>query len=252
MNEQNNGGAEQLQGRVAALEGKLRLAGWAISLTLLCGVLFGSANLAAQEDWAPVGFHIFSAGTPARAEEVNSNFRWLVEQTQAAENAARTAIPVGTIVAYGGGEVPEGWLLCDGSIQAMVSFPELAQALGNAWGEPTETTFVLPDLRGQFLRGLDSGAGRDPDSERTVGSYQRDAMQRITASLTRLAFDTASANNASGAFSLSNIDSLNGGTNANGDSQGTLTFDSAASSAAKVSDVETRPTNAAVQFIIKY
>jgi microcystin-dependent protein len=43
------------------------------------------------------------------------------------------------------------------------------------------TTFNAPDLRGAFLRGME-GFGRGLDVGRSVGSFQRDAMQPITGS----------------------------------------------------------------------
>ena len=36
-------------------------------------------------------------------------------------------------------------------------------AIGKAWGSATTFTFTVPDLRGRFLRGVDGGAGNDPD-----------------------------------------------------------------------------------------
>jgi len=40
---------------------------------------------------------------------------------------------------------------------------------------------ILPDMRGQFLRGLDEGAGVDPDGgSRIAGSGQLDALQDLT------------------------------------------------------------------------
>src|SRR5205823_10690468 len=76
--------------------------------------------------------------------------------------------PIGTIVGYGAlvdpGHVdpPPGWLLCDGADVSRQTFSALFSALGtNHGGGDGQTTFNLPDYRGNFLRGVDDGAGRD-------------------------------------------------------------------------------------------
>src|SRR5262249_32351647 len=81
--------------------------------------------------------------------------------------------PAGTIVAFGGGasNVPPGWLLCDGSSVLRASYPQLFSAIGTAWGSASVASFNLPDLRGQFLRGTDSGAGVDPDAASRMASH---------------------------------------------------------------------------------
>jgi microcystin-dependent protein len=103
-------------------------------------------------------------------------------------------IPPGTIQAFGGGTVPSGWLLCDGSTANRSTYSALFSAIGVAHGSGDgSTTFHLPDLRGRFLRGADNmgtgAAGRDPDAAtrtaanaggntgNAVGSVQSDAMQ---------------------------------------------------------------------------
>ena len=100
-------------------------------------------------------------------------------------------VPSGTILAFGGTEVPAGWLACDGSSLSKTEFVNLYEAIGGNWGEET-TNFNLPDLRGYFLRGVDGISGTDPDaSSRTalktggntgnaVGSYQEDEFESHT------------------------------------------------------------------------
>lgn len=73
--------------------------------------------------------------------------------------------PIGTIVAYAGVRPPNDgtYLLCDGSSVPRARYRALAAALGEAWGRgavPGE--FRLPDLRGQFLRGVAWTSIQDP------------------------------------------------------------------------------------------
>lgn len=76
-----------------------------------------------------------------------------------------TSTPPGTIVAFGGATPPSGWLLCDGSEVNRSTYPGLFTAIAvNFGGGDRVSTFNLPDLRGRFARGVDSGAGRDPDA----------------------------------------------------------------------------------------
>lgn len=60
------------------------------------------------------------------------------------------SVPVGTIVAHAGVNVPDGWLVCDGTAYWKTDYPALAAVLG-AVGAGRE--FVVPDLRGRFLMG---------------------------------------------------------------------------------------------------
>jgi len=84
-------------------------------------------------------------------------------------------------------KIPEGWLLCDGSEISRTEYTELFEAIGIGWGAGNSTTtYNLPDLRGQFLRGVDITAGVDPDKTirtakysggntgNNVGSFQED------------------------------------------------------------------------------
>jgi microcystin-dependent protein len=57
-----------------------------------------------------------------------------------------------------------GWLPADGSAVSRIVFADLFAVIGTTHGHgDAVTTFNLPDYRGRFLRGVDGGAGRDPD-----------------------------------------------------------------------------------------
>jgi microcystin-dependent protein len=99
------------------------------------------------------------------------------------------AVPAGTVVAYAGDNLPAGWLWCDGSEYDVVKFPALAAAIGHSHGSSDFVTrFKVPDYRGRFLRGVDRGAGRDPDAAKrtpmatggnkgdNVGTLEGDAL----------------------------------------------------------------------------
>lgn len=114
-------------------------------------------------------------------------------------------VPVGAVVSYAG-RIPEGgsdedaqrrqaelarqgFLWCDGSVFVIDEFPTLYGVIGTSFGQQGDGTFCVPDLRGQFVRGVDAGRKVDPDSAaRTpsgaggasgdnVGSAQADAFQ---------------------------------------------------------------------------
>jgi len=72
--------------------------------------------------------------------------------------------PIGSIVAWPTATPPSGWLECDGSSLLRASFPNLFIVLGVTYGAADGTHFTLPDYRGEFLRGMDPGSSRDPDS----------------------------------------------------------------------------------------
>ena len=62
--------------------------------------------------------------------------------------------PVGTIQAYGGTQLPAGWLLCNGAELLISAYPELYDVIGDAFGTASDTNhFVLPDLRESVPKG---------------------------------------------------------------------------------------------------
>ena len=88
-------------------------------------------------------------------------------------------VPAGTVLPFAGDTAPSGWAICNGDPVSRTDYAELFTAIGELWGVGDgSTTFNLPDMRGQFLRGLDTSGTVDPDGAgRVVGDSQADAMQ---------------------------------------------------------------------------
>ena len=107
--------------------------------------------------------NIFSPGDPVTADAMNDNFQHLVDGVTSVEAGVA---PIGSVVAWAGSDtmLPPGWLLCDGTEYSSATYPELASAIGSAHGGDGASSFNVPDLRGRFIRGVDLGAGRDPDA----------------------------------------------------------------------------------------
>lgn len=92
---------------------------------------------------------------------------------------ALARVPAGMVMHFAGADAPSGWLVCDGSAVARADYADLFSAIGTVYGAGDgSTTFNLPDLRGEFLRGLDSGRGVDAD--RALGSAQEEAYKSHT------------------------------------------------------------------------
>jgi len=71
---------------------------------------------------------------------------------------------------------PQGWLKANGAAISRVAYANLFAAIGTTFGAGDGfTSFNLPDLRGEFLRGFDDGRGID--SGRAMGSWQADVFK---------------------------------------------------------------------------
>lgn len=138
------------------------------------------------------------------------------------------AVPAGAISAFAGSSAPAGYLECDGSQQSRTSLSALFAVVGTTYGTgDNSTTFNLPDLRGEFIRGLDSSRG--VDISRTLGSFQADA------------FASHTHTGVSG----------NPGTDVARKGGANRVDDTDVYTTNAVGDTETRPRNVALMFIIK-
>lgn len=97
-------------------------------------------------------------------------------------SVASLVTPSGAVQAFAMGTAPAGWLTADGSAISRTTYSALFSAIGTIYGSGDgTTTFNLPDLRGEFVRGVDLGRGADP--ARTIGTSQKG---------TAIAFDDSS------------------------------------------------------------
>lgn len=66
--------------------------------------------------------------------------------------------PPGSIVMYGAGSAPTGWLLCNGAAVSRTTFSDLFAIISTLYGVGDgATTFNVPDMRGRIGIGLDAG-----------------------------------------------------------------------------------------------
>jgi microcystin-dependent protein len=116
----------------------------------------GSTGVACIQSFASI---IYSNGT-------NVNFA----DTGGCVNAINNYVPqfpAGSIISYAGVTIPSGWIYCNGAQVSRTTYSTLFTAIGTLWGAGNgSTTFNVPNLVGQFLRGA---GGNGPA---TVGTFQ--------------------------------------------------------------------------------
>ncbi|OWY38131.1 hypothetical protein CEK28_14055 [Xenophilus sp. AP218F] len=96
-----------------------------------------------------------------------TGYGWLHEKF-----AGIDAAPPGKVSHFAMTAPPAGWVKCDGALLSRAAYPALFAAIGTTFGAGDgKTTFGVPDLRGEFVRGWDDGRG--VDTGRAAGSWQR-------------------------------------------------------------------------------
>ena len=132
---------------------------------------------------------------------------------------------VGMVAPFAMVEAPLGWLACFGQDVSRTTYDKLFARIGTRYGTGDgSTTFKLPDLRGEFVRGFDNGRGVDPG--RALGSYQLDAFKAHTHKYFK--------------------DNVGGSPSAGGSGSGADT------PTGSTGGTETRPRNIALVYYIKY
>jgi microcystin-dependent protein len=90
---------------------------------------------------------------------------------------------LGSIAVFPYNALPSTYLECNGAAVSRTTYAALFAKLGTTYGAGDgSTTFNVPDLRGEFIRGFDNGRG--VDSGRALGSSQSSATKLPTTALT--------------------------------------------------------------------
>lgn len=147
-------------------------------------------------------------------------------------------VPAGAVMSFARNTAPTGWLKCNGTAVSRTTYATLFEAIGTTFGAGDgSTTFNLPDLRGEFVRGWDDSKG--VDSGRTFGSSQDDAFEAH--------YHISGTYEGGSPYSLYGLTTVTSGYR-----RGEQSSSSTSPNTSTVGDTETRPRNIALLYCIKY
>ena len=173
-----------------------------------------------------------------------------------------SGVPVGTILAHAANTPPTGFLECNGSNISRSTYATLFSAISTTFGVGDgSSTFALPDLRGQFIRGWANTGSTD--ASRVFGSTQTDQNKNhthttdstsLTGGIRKISEGFGAGGSATGVFTKT-ADGNNTITGSSSTSPvGGVDFDGTHTHTISSSGggTEARPTNLALMYIIKF
>ncbi|MCM1219130.1 MAG: phage tail protein [Lachnospiraceae bacterium] len=172
------------------------------------------------------------------------------------DNVGLQDTPIGHVMAFMGTKCPRHYLICDGAEYAINDYPALTQHMVNQFGAVNyfggdgETTFAVPDLRNEFLRGFHGESDQTLSGE--IGMHQvATTHASVQCNANGMFFythiDTSTGQNAK----IKNADSKSpASTNAHFICKSSNTRETATDSG--LINYTSRPMNVAVLYCIKY
>ncbi|MNZ06746.1 Tail fiber protein [compost metagenome] len=109
----------------------------------------------------------------AKSDDPASNSSEILATTKALQGIRSEVVSseTGQVASFAMSSPPAGWLKCNGAAISRTTYAALFSRIGTTYGAGNgSTTFNLPDIRGEFLRGWDDGRGID--ASRALGSAQ--------------------------------------------------------------------------------
>lgn len=139
---------------------------------------FATTTASALALKAPLASPVLT-GTPTAPTALPGNKTTQLATTAFVDAAVNVATPAGAVMAFAMNAAPDGWLKCNGAAISRTTYAKLYLAIGTTFGAGDgSTTFNLPDLRGEFVRGWDDARG--VDASRGFGSAQADMFKSHT------------------------------------------------------------------------
>jgi len=174
-------------------------------------------------------------------------------------------VPSGSVFCMAVATVPSGYLECNGAAVSRTTYAALFAIIGTAYGTGNgSSTFNLPDLRGEFVRGFDNGRG--VDSGRSINDPQGHQFGQHNHNVSALSSSSVTDPGHQHSMSVGFFNSLSSGGAAAFRDDGTSNRINNASTGISVStsttisqsnrggtsnSSETRPRNIAMMYIIK-
>jgi microcystin-dependent protein len=133
----------------------------------------GTANITTA-NWGTA--RTLTIGSTGKSVNGSANVSWTLAEIGAAPAAA--GIPAGSVIYVAMNTAPTGFLKANGAAVSRTTFAALFAAIGTTFGAGDgSTTFNVPDIRGEFMRGWDDGRGID--SGRAFGSFQATRVNNV-------------------------------------------------------------------------
>jgi len=182
----------------------------------------------------------------------------LITLAQTTAAIAAVAMPPGIVSPFAGSSAPSGWLVCNGQAVSRTTYAALFATIATTYGGGDgSTTFNVPDLRGEFVRGLD--AGRDVDAARALGTAQAADIAAHGHTTSVSVTDPGHTHNiakwgvnfASGGATIEPFAASAGGAGSDAVTRSATTGIAVAVTVNNSTGTETRPRNVALNFIIK-
>ena len=181
-------------------------------------------------------------------------------------------VPSGAVFCMAVATVPSGYFECNGAAVSRTTYAALFAVIGTQYGSGNgSSTFNIPDLRGEFVRGFDNGRG--VDSGRSIATIQGDdnkghnhsislsgttSTRSLTGAVTKISEGFNAVGTASGVFSKTNDGNSPITESASTSPVSGFTFDGShnhtfsASGTSGNQGGEARPRNIAMMYIIKF